>query len=340
VDTLPLKQYPTYHDTDPKTLHHGVTIPANTSGEAEMEIAMDNLFNHPNTGPFMARQLIQRFVTSNPSPGYIYRVAGVFNNNGSGVRGDLAAVVRAILLDPEARDPQYISQQAYGKLKEPLLQLTHMYRAGSVIGANVNDRWFLPQHASKPPRLFIDAEYDMNQAALKSPSVFNFFQPGYIPPGRLAAAGVYAPEFQILSETSSINLLNQHYSRITWGTWTPEVISANNNWVTRMQFTDAVAILTNIRDNSTHVSPQFNSNDDVYKGPDFTPLVDHYDKVFMAGQMSQTLRDQIQYYYHQTWRTAGNWWYIHRTDEPAFLVQHAMYPMHLVLASPEFAIQK
>ncbi len=102
-DWLPMQNYPDYHETLPKSFL-GVTIPANTSGEASLKIALDTLFNHPNVGPFIGRELIQRLVTSNPSPAYVGRVAAAFANNGQGVRGDMKAVIKAVLLDPEAQD--------------------------------------------------------------------------------------------------------------------------------------------------------------------------------------------------------------------------------------------
>src|SRR6185295_7040469 len=112
--TVPMKCWDDYHDCNPKTLLGGLQLPARvaspgnngTAGLADVDAAVSNLFVHPNVGPFIGRQLIQRLVTSNPSTGYVARVAAAFANNGSGVRGDMKAVVRAILLDPEARDPR------------------------------------------------------------------------------------------------------------------------------------------------------------------------------------------------------------------------------------------
>ena len=126
----PMIFYPQYHSTSQKSFM-GETIPASPTvdGPGELKIALDTLFNHPNTGPFVSRQLIQRLVTSNPSPGYVQRVAGVFANNGAGVRGDMAAVVTAILMDPEARTASVAEDPAYGKLREPVIRVTHMLRA-------------------------------------------------------------------------------------------------------------------------------------------------------------------------------------------------------------------
>ena len=134
--------YPQYQSTSQKSFM-GETIPASPTvdGPGELKIALDTLFNHPNTGPFVSRQLIQRLVTSNPSPGYVQRVAGVFANNGAGVRGDMAAVVTAILMDPEARTASVAEDPAYGKLREPVIRVTHMLRA--LYGTSLSGKWLV-----------------------------------------------------------------------------------------------------------------------------------------------------------------------------------------------------
>lgn len=123
----PLRMFAPQHETSAKTIVRDVLIPANQTGEKDLDDAMDALFNHPNTPSFIARRLIQHLV--NASRGYVYRVAQAFENNGAGTRGDLAAVVRAILLDPEARTLATTTQVGYGKLREPVLMMTHLSRA-------------------------------------------------------------------------------------------------------------------------------------------------------------------------------------------------------------------
>ena len=324
TEMLPMVQYPDYHDLGAKILHSH-TIPENTAGGAEMDIAMDDLFNHPNVGPFIARQLIQRFVTSNPSPGYIYRVAAKFNNNGAGVRGDLGAVITAVLMDYEARSPTMITKQGFGKLKEPVIRLAHMYRAGSVAPPNSADHWFLAANSGKPARFFLDTSYSINQAPLKSGSVFNFFQPGYIPPGRMAFNGLFAPEFQIFSETSTIGQINFQQSCLAWGTWTSEVDGSGNNRIVNMALTDEIAIINTIKANTA-----------ANTAPNFTTLIDHLDKELMAGQMSSYLRGQLNAYFTYTWAN-GSWWNLSTAN---YVREHAVYALGLVYASPEFAIQK
>lgn len=193
--TEPMILYPDAHDDGPKTIVGGVRLPAKAGGEEDLRITLDTLFEHPNTGPFVCRQLIQRLVTSNPSPGYVYRVAKVFADNGRGVRGDLGAVVRAILLDYEARSPEVLGNFGYGKLKEPLLRATALLRA---FGARSRSGRYLQP----------DPEGPFGQAALRSPTVFNFFEPYYVQPGVLASAGLYAPEYQILTDTTAISIPN------------------------------------------------------------------------------------------------------------------------------------
>ncbi len=177
--------FPAFHDTDEKLLLNGVVLPANQTGQQDLSQALDNVFNHPNVGPFIAIRLIQRLTTSNPSPGYVDRVASVFNNNGQGVRGDMEAVVKAILLDPEARPD--MPMEIDGKLKEPLLRVTQLWRAYNA--------------TSESGRFPLVASYILfGQGPLQSPSVFNFFSPFYAPPGEIRNSSLVAPELQIATE--------------------------------------------------------------------------------------------------------------------------------------------
>ena len=127
--TTPMRAFASAHSPGPKALLNGVTLPAGQTPEKDLDDAIDVIFNHPNVGPFIGRQLIQRLVTSNPSPAYVARVARTFNDNGSGVRGDLKAVVRAILLDPEARDVSLAAGDRYGKQREPVVRFASFLRA-------------------------------------------------------------------------------------------------------------------------------------------------------------------------------------------------------------------
>ncbi|HEU4529677.1 MAG TPA: DUF1800 family protein, partial [Steroidobacteraceae bacterium] len=171
-------------------------IPAGQAPAQDLADALDNIFNHPNVAPFISKQLIQRLVTSNPSPQYIERVARRFNDDGAGVRGNLAAVVKAILLDAEARSAP--SSATAGKLDEPLLRLTQMWRAfdaaspsGRLNGQN------LPGFIGQGP--------------LQAPSVFNFFSPFYAPPGEILDQGLVAPEMQLATEYLSSLITNYFF---------------------------------------------------------------------------------------------------------------------------------
>ena len=195
---VPMIAWPMWHSTATKLLLDGRTLPAGQTAEKDLADALDNIFNHPNVGPFIGRQLIQRLVTSNPSPAYISRVASVFNNNGSGVRGDMKAVIRAILLDAEARADTAASTASFGKQREPVLRFAAFLRGlGATSKNGINNIHYL------------DSTDDaLGQSPLLAPSVFNFYSPFYRPAGPLAAAGLVAPEFQITSETSLVGSLN------------------------------------------------------------------------------------------------------------------------------------
>lgn len=190
----------------------GTTIAANTSGAAALKTALDTLFNHPNVGPFFGRQMIQRLVTSNPSPAYVARVASAFNNNGAGVRGDLKAVWTAILLDDEARSTTTLTSPLFGKLREPMLRLVQWARSFSAVSTAGSWKMFD----------LSDASSSLGQSPLHSPSVFNFFRPGYIPPGTtLATSQATAPEFQIVNETTVGSYVNFMQTIVREGISTP-----------------------------------------------------------------------------------------------------------------------
>ncbi|EJS4043805.1 DUF1800 domain-containing protein [Vibrio vulnificus] len=187
--------YADKHDSDEKVVM-GERFPAGQSIEQDMAQAMAMLTNHANTGPFIARLLIQRLVTSNPSPQYVERVALAFNDNGKGIRGDLKAVIQAILLDPEALNG------STERLKEPLISMTNLYRALEAKSADPTGRY----HNSN------GTFFAFGQAPLSSPSVFNFFSPDYAPNAQMKEKGLVAPEFQILSWNNFINISNQMWS--------------------------------------------------------------------------------------------------------------------------------
>jgi hypothetical protein len=185
------------HDTTAKQLLQytnaasGGLLPGGQTSAQDLDGAMDNIFNHPNLPPFVSRELIQHLVTSNPSPEYIQRVSEVFKNNGSSVRGDMKAVITAILLDPEARrgDDPTTANAVDGHLQEPILYIAGLLRAFGAVSDGSN----LSGQGSS-----------MSENALFSASVFNFFSPNFVIPG----TSLYGPEFQILTTATSLNRAN------------------------------------------------------------------------------------------------------------------------------------
>ncbi len=268
----PMTYYPEFGDAQPRTIVGGTVIPGEASGEARMAAALDALFAHPNVGPFIARHLIQRFVTSNPSPGYIYRVARVFNADAAGARGNLGATLRAVLLDPEARNVSPRTWISFGKGAEPLLRMSRMLRGTAAVP---------PLRAvNGDERFFIELRYVLpEQSPLASPSVFNFFLPSYAAPGAVSEAGLVSPEYQILTDTSIIKQTNSITGYLAYGLSTPQRIpGTTDNALVRPDWTRMLAILTN---------------------PDRTlveargDLVDFVDDRFLFGAMSPDLRASI-----------------------------------------------
>ncbi|MFK8081480.1 MAG: DUF1800 family protein [Granulosicoccus sp.] len=256
---LPMLPFPGFHDLGSKNLLNGVVSPAGISAEDDLDIALDSLFNHPNVGPFFGKQLIKRLVTSNPTPGYVARVATAFNNNGSGVRGDMRAVIRAILLDPEARSG-YVNVPDYGKLREPLIRWTHLWRAFNVQrGRESSNQQY--NHGSP----YIEAAGDfLGQGILSSPSVFNFYSPGYAPLGAIRDAGLTAPEAQIYSDA---NILT---------TTTKLVFLAHSSY----QGAD---------DNTLNRS-YIDITEETALASDVNALIDRLDLLLMSGQMTSEMR--------------------------------------------------
>ncbi|MDQ8197246.1 DUF1800 family protein [Pelagicoccus enzymogenes] len=196
----PMVPFDEHHDFGKKTLTGGYTLPQGLSPTEDLKRSVKHFADHPNVGPFIGYRLIQRLTTSNPSPGYIYRVAKTYDNDGNGVRGNLAAVVKAILLDPEARDPETYGRGRFGKLREPILRLTHLLRS------------FEAESSSNPP---VFGRYPVSnttdafaQSPLQAPSVFNFFLPNYAPPGPLMDRGLVAPEFETTTEITTVDTAN------------------------------------------------------------------------------------------------------------------------------------
>ena len=257
TDLQRLKAYPGQHSVAEKRLFAGkpwaVSIPANGSAAADLKLALDALFHHPNVGPFIGRQLIQKLVTSAPSPGYVARVAAVFNNNGRGVRGDMEAVVRAILLDAEARAAN--PPASFGKLREPVLRVGQWMRA---FGAtSVSGEFQMAWEGD-----------NVSQRAFAAPSVFGYFRPGHVPPGTaFSAVGATAPEFQIVNESTTAAWANTALAMSAWGLgWNGSTQDVKSGY-------GPLAAL-------------------IARG-NLSVVVDHLDSLLLAGRMSPTLRQAL-----------------------------------------------
>lgn len=298
------------HSTSATTVL-GVTIPANTDGVAALKTGLDTLFNHPNVGPFFGKQMIQRLVTSNPSPAYVARVAAIFNNNGAGVRGDMKSVFGAILFDEEARGAAGLKDATFGKLREPMLRFVQW---GRTCGLNsAAGSWKIDEQGNPSTQL--------GQSPLRPASVFNFFRPGYVPPSTaLATSQKVAPEFQLVNETSVGGYLNYMLDRLRYGVNvdSPNVSEHTYNTYSR----DIVAGYT----------------DELALVADPTALVNRLSLVMCAGQLSAATKALMVSALAATalpTPTASNAQQV--TDRKLDRVCAALF---MVLASPEYLIQK
>ena len=239
----PMIMFEEYHSKGEKNILPGITIPAGQPGMDDINQTLDVLYNHPNVGPFICTRLIQHLIKSNPTPAYINRISTVFNNNGDGVRGDLKAVVKAILLDPEARDCDWIDQVDNGKLIQPLERFTTLFKAFDIDSPS-GKMWFN------------DYSYlydETSQTFLSSPSVFNFFSPFYAEDDHVATKDLVSPEFQILNSVTAIAYINEMENAIKIrpfrNTTIPNeegrYLAINNDDEPILDFTDEIALYNN-----------------------------------------------------------------------------------------------
>lgn len=313
------------------------------TAQSDLTFALDNIFNHPNVGPFIASQLIQRLVTSNPSPAYVQRVATTFNNDGTGTRGNLKAVVQAILLDPEARYGQWQNPTKFGKLREPLLTLTHYWRAMAAqhrCGQNIAAVGTPGQNGYSAPSKYANQPYryagystawstgattsygvGVDQASLDALTVFNFFKPAYVPPGEMTTDNLLGPEFQIATDS------------IVAGTNNTFATNALYGYFDIKDTCDSGDTFGNVGVNHAQDVALAGSGNGGASDPS-DRLVTEYSKRFMSGQMSPYMYNQLVTYLNtidKTWANPqGSDWRLQR-------VYRALY---LVLTSPEYMIQK
>jgi uncharacterized protein (DUF1800 family) len=308
AEVLPMKAYPAFHDTGAKTLL-GQPIAENLSAAEDIDAALDVLFAHPNVAPFIGKQLIQRLVTSNPSPAYVARVAAVFDNNGSGVKGDLGAVVRAILLDDEARNGHLTVPDTFGKLKEPLLKLSALWRAFKAQGIRVRE-W--NGRFSTNRLRYRASDRVFGQRPYGSFSVFNFYRPDHQQPGDIKDGGLYAPEFQIHTESQLTAGANGMGQTIFWRD--AQDPSANTEYA-EAEWDQYPSRLYIAGEKAIADAPQ--------------QLLDRINLLLMAGGMSPAMYNEILDYLNAQPKGSA--------FERQMIVYDALY---LVCASPEFAVQR
>lgn len=266
----PVRITASWHDWDTKTLLDGSTLGPFVESEQgvrdDIDGLLDHLFNHPNTPPFIARNLIQRFTVSNPSPQYIYDVAqafidGTHNGAGTGQRGDLAAVIKAILLHPEAREPALSLDNAHGKLREPLIRLMSYARAFEL--TSLQTYGFFPFH--KLNEVFGQSPYDY-------PTVFNFYLPDYQPNGSILDRNLNAPEFQIHNDITALNLPNAIWWLVYYGIERDQEPGIGQRWYSQAEL------------NLTYEISLANNS---------AALLDHLDTMITAGRLSDANRATI-----------------------------------------------
>lgn len=204
TNVLPLKPFADAHDSAEKVLLNGEIIPAGNTPENDLRAAVRNIIQHDNIGPFISKKLIQYLITSNPSPAYVARVASAFNDNGAGVKGDMKAVVRAIYFDEEARNPPVQDQHFFGKAREFPLMVSGLWRAFKAQGVEVKNARNTRVYTFR----YVNNSLNEEQSAFNAPSVFNYYQSYFSPPGLLSQNQLLAPEFQLLNQGSSISQAN------------------------------------------------------------------------------------------------------------------------------------
>jgi uncharacterized protein (DUF1800 family) len=309
LQSTPMKMFPAYHSTSEKSFL-GTTIPAGTSGTQSIEIALDTLFQHPNLGPFISRQMIQRMVTSDPSPAYVDRVATAFETGrytlpdgtpiGDGRRGNMQTLVAAILMDAEARAPEMLAFDTFGKIREPAIRFAQWARAFDASAVT-------PQDSFDPYDLTTRA--DLGQSPYESPSVFNFYRPGYVAPGSVSgAAGMTVPELQITNSATLVGYANF-----------------------MAHFAFAEALNGNAQHSSSFIP---NYTDERALANDPAALVNHLDLLLASGQLTDATKNNIVQTVQAIPLTNEN---AFNYDGPLTRIGTAVL---MVMTSPEYLVQR
>lgn len=301
----------------------GTTFALNSGADGSgLDSALDILFQHDNIAPFISRHLIMRLVTSNPSSGYIARVSSIFNDNGHGVKGDLEAVVRAILLDDEARNEDNAQVSSFGKVKEPILALTQFLRAFHV---RPLDGWTFGNSSTTGVYWYAEPEKHFGQAPMRSPSVFNFYAPDFIPVDDYFAQNkLVAPELQVQSNhvlleiNNSITSIMENFEKNkieklkgkTLAEYAPRYRTYNRH-VLLIDFDEEMAIYEQALDGDTNGDfanmELTDPNTDIrYKDQAIDALLEHLDKVLLGETMSEKYHAAIKHFLLNATGTKSN----------------------------------
>ncbi|KGE04179.1 DUF1800 domain-containing protein [Pseudohaliea rubra] len=317
----PMVVYPELHSPLEKTFL-SLTIPAGTSAEDSITMALDHIIEHPNVGPFVARQLVQRFTTSDPDPAYVARVAAAFDRGryplpdggtvGDGRKGDLAATLAAILLDPENFEPGRPAR--FGKLREPVLRLTQWARAFKV--STLTPEYTTELWDLSAPSLF-------GQHPFRAPSVFNFYRPGFTPPGTESGAlGMTVPELQI-TNAASIPGYNNTMSFFIFGRTADAELDEYRQLAAfaEVDFDPALARSSFIPDYSRETA----------LADDVPALLAHLDTLLTGGQLSDTTIAMLQDYVSEIPLT---------DDDNSGRELRAMIAINLIMSAPDYWVQR
>lgn len=311
--TVPMAMYEDFHEPGIKVILKNDTIPANQLGLDDINEAINVLFNHQNVPPFVSYRLIQRLVKSNPTPNYVERIANVFIDNGNGVRGDMAAIIKAILLDEEARNGEYMFEQHSSRLREPLVRHMQITKGLEIVEEPGGRYWHN-----------FDYDNSLKQQILFAPTVFNFFLPNHQPVGDIANSGLVSPEFKIHDTSSSINYFNAAYRWTRdWG----ELINSGRYFYNSDLVNDDGSIGGWDMYGFGETYIDYEAYTDLADTPEL--LINELDKVLTHGQLSdevrQSLRDNLP---NISWDGYEYGWERER-------VRTAIY---LITVSPDFAV--
>lgn len=311
--TVPMAMYEDFHEPGIKVILKNDTIPANQLGLDDIDEAINVLFNHQNVPPFVSYRLIQRLVKSNPTPNYVERIANVFIDNGNGVRGDMAAIIKSILLDEEARNGEYMFEQHSSRLREPLVRHMQITKGLEIVEEPGGRYWHN-----------FDYDNSLKQQILFAPTVFNFFLPNHQPVGDIANSGMVSPEFKIHDTSSSINYFNAAYRWTRdWG----ELINSGRYFYNSDLVNDDGSIGGWDMYGFGETYIDYEAYTDLADTPEL--LINELDKVLTHGQLSdevrQSLRDNLP---NISWDGYEYGWERER-------VRTAIY---LITVSPDFAV--